>query len=565
MDTMKQPWNSQLQKHCLCLELILVGTFLFWHSADSWAGPVSQGDAEKVVRGWLKHNHEPLGAQVGTHIKETEVYTNTIGEAMYYIVYLHPEGFVVVPADGRVEPIIALVAHGTYAPSRDNPLGALVSRDVPGRIAAVRALQAKQKGHPQNNDLAKWQTALQEAASRAGRKWAKLQSYDKMVTTTGIPVVSDVRVAPLVQTEWAQTGLWLFPGGEPEYFPIYDYYTPGPYYPCGCVATAMAQLMRYHEHPTGDVGTPSFTIYVDGSPQTASLRGGDGAGGAYHWSDMVFDPNVYTPEEQRQAIGALCYDAGVAVEMSYTSGGSSSAAFMISGALTGPFDYSSAIYGDVRMDLGLDELMEMMNPNLDASLPVLLTVWGRATTGAFHEVVCDGYGYDNSTLYHHLNMGWRGNDNAWYALPEVGTEYEFNSITDCTYNIFTSDSGEIISGRVTDAGGAPLDQATVIAHAFGGQTYLATTNEKGIYALRVPSNPLFFAQAVRSGWRFDHCEVRTGTSVDKCWASGNLWGIDFSGAASEGLVDLERQAYLTGEVVTIRVVDADLQGIGTEP
>jgi hypothetical protein len=537
---------------------------LFLCSGNLQAKPMGPTDAEKLVRGWLKYNSAPLGAQVGAHIKETEVYTDAIGEAMYYVVYLQPEGFVIVPADGQVEPIIALVAHGTYAPSPDNPLGALVSRDVPGRIAAVRALRARQKEHPQNNDLAKRQAALQEAASRAERKWAKLQSYDEMVTTTGIPMVSDVRVAPLVQTKWAQTGLWLFSGGEPEYFPMYDYYTPGPYYPCGCVATAMAQLMRYHEHPTGDVGTPSYTIYVDGSPLTASLRGGDGTGGAYHWNDMVFDPNVYTPEEQRQAIGALCYDAGVAVEMSYYSGGSSAGAFKISGALTGPFDYNKAIYGDLRMDLGLDELMEMMNPNLDANLPVLLTVWGRATTGAFHEVVCDGYGYDNSTLYHHLNMGWRGNDNTWYALPEVGTEYEFNSITDCTYNIFKSDSGEIISGRVTDAGGVPVDQATVIAHAYGGQTYLATTNEKGIYALHVPSNTLFFAQAVRNGWHFNPCEVRTGTSVDDSWASGNLWGLNFSGTGSAGFVDLERQAYITGEVVTVRVVDADLQGIGTE-
>ncbi|MHC4333108.1 MAG: C10 family peptidase, partial [Planctomycetota bacterium] len=311
-------------------------------------------------------------------------------------------------------------------------------------------------------------------------------------------------------------------------------------------------------HPTAGVGTPSYTIYVDGSPQTASLRGGDGAGGPYVWDQMMLLPDHTITETQRQAIGALCYDAGVATETRYRSTDSSTVAYKISDALIGPFGYGNAVYGDIRSGYDLDRFLEMVNPNLDADLPAILTIMGKATTGIYHEIVCDGYGYDSATLYHHLNMGWGGADNAWYALPDVGTSYEFNTIVDCSYNVFPSGTGEAISGRVTDGG------ATVIAHAYGGQTYFTATNEKGIYAFAgIPSDTIFHVQAVGSGWRSDACEVRTGTSVDWSWAPGNVWGLNFRSTSSTGFVDLERQAYITPEVVTVRVVDTDLQGNGT--
>ena len=67
-----------------------------------------------------------------------------------------------------------------------------------------------------------------------------------------------------------------------------------------------------------------------------------------------------------------------------------------------------------------------------------------------HEIVCDGYGYNGSTLYHHLNLGWSGVDTAWYNLPNIGTPYDFNVVTSCTYNVYPSGTGEIISGRVMD-------------------------------------------------------------------------------------------------------------------
>ena len=51
-------------------------------------------------------------------------------------------------------------------------------------------------------------------------------------------------------------------------------------------------------------------------------------------------------------------------------------------------------------------LHNMINPNLDASYPAILGI--TDAVGGGHEIIVDGYGYNVSTLYHHLNLGWGG-------------------------------------------------------------------------------------------------------------------------------------------------------------
>ncbi len=71
----------------------------------------------------------------------------------------------------------------------------------------------------------------------------------------GIASVSDVWVAPLVGSAWGQSS----ESGNL----CYNYFTPNNW-PSGCVATAMAQLMRYYEYPDYGIGSWEYTITVDG-------------------------------------------------------------------------------------------------------------------------------------------------------------------------------------------------------------------------------------------------------------------------------------------------------------
>ena len=144
-------------------------------------------------------------------------------------------------------------------PSAENPLWSLLKGDLPGRVAAARDRTARGQGP--GRDRAKWQALAAEAES----------------PLAGSPEVTEARVSPLIGSRWDQEQA----GGQA----VYNYYTPPNAagavnnYPCGCVATAGAQVMRFFQFPTVGVGTGSFTITVDNTSTTARLRGGDGLGG----------------------------------------------------------------------------------------------------------------------------------------------------------------------------------------------------------------------------------------------------------------------------------------------
>jgi len=476
----------------------------------AWAQLTTAREAELVVTGWLSADPQPLGTKLGRRVANVAAFADDNGEPLYYVVYLLPSGFVVVPADDLVEPIIAFADDATYDLSLENPLAALVIADLNARVAAVRA------------ELSPQAEVRAFTVCRAQQKWhhfiALADSTKNKFAATDLGSISDARVEPLVESKWHQNDVC-------EKL-CYNYYTPNNYY-CGCVATAMAQLMRYHRHPNSGIGAHEFTIKVDGTSQAALTIGGDGHGGPYYWSDMPLDPNCYTTDAQRRAIGAICYDAGVSVNTEYESDGSGANTLKTKDALTNTFKYSNAIKGFRAGDDIGPGLIGMVNPNLDYKHPVILGLWRE---GGGHAVLCDGYGYNASTLYHHLNMGWAGNDDAWYNLPDVDADlYTYTSVVACTYNIFVSGTGEIISGRVTDASGYPVSTATVTAVGKGGP-FNTTTNAKGIYALaNVASASTYTVRVAKTGYMFTDRFVKTGTSSDETDISGNKWEIDFVG------------------------------------
>ena len=483
-----------------------------------WARPTTADEAEKVVTGWLKADAQPLGTALGRGVIRVETFTDDNGEPVYYVVYLQgprkagtqPSGFVIVSADDLVEPIIGFADDGTFEPSLESPLGALVTNDLNGRITAVRntfGLQMETPGGPRG----KWRHFINLA-----------EASENSFGLLGLTSIPDVRVEPFVKSKWGQDSTC---GRN-----CFNYYTPNNYY-CGCIATAMAQLMRYHEYPDTSVGIgrKRFRITVDGTSEYVYTRGGDGNGGPYQWSLMVLEPGCRTTLEQRQAIGALCYDAGAAVKTEYSDSGSASNLRNARNALLSTFNYSSAICAlDSDGDIGGGVLNNMVNANLDAGNPVIFGII-KESVEAGHAVIADGYGYDFSTLYHHLNMGWDGSNDMWYNLPDVdySRSDQYNAINGCIYNIFTFGSGEIISGRITDLSGSPISGATVIARN-GRTPYTAVTNDKGIYALaKVHSYATYTVSVIKSGYGFTPQRVTTGKSVDSRNVSGNKWGIDF--------------------------------------
>jgi hypothetical protein len=523
------------------IKTFLLLTCFLWLAAGVFGAQVDAKTAASVVTGWLRLDQSPLGEPLGGKVGSVETFKDGNGIPMYYVVYLEPSGFVIVSAENQVEPIIAFVRQGRFDPSLNNPLGALVTKDVPVRVARARARGVSQTAAKITGG--KWQTLLQSAAG------------GPQPNVIGIGSIDDPRVAPFVQTLWSQSTNNVNQA-------VYNFFTP-PHeagnltnYVCGCVATMLAQMMYYYQYPSVGVGTPSFQITVDGYPMTRHLRGGNGTGGPYQWGNMPLNPGGGATANQRAAIGTLTYDAAVAVKMSFTA--AESGAFMTDAkdALITTFKYNNAVI-DEATTLNVDtDLIGMINPNLDARLPVL---FGIDNSAGGHAIVCDGYGYSYSTLYHHLNMGWGGEDNAWYALPiiDLTDTAPYLNINACIYNVFTNGGGEIISGRVL-ASGVPVVNASVTATSVGGNIYYTVTDTNGIYALTgIPSASAYTVTVTNTDCFPASSNYNTGTSLDNATNSGNIWGADFTLVPAVGppviTVQPEDQSITLGDDATFNI------------
>jgi len=495
-----------------------ISIFLLCGGAD--AAPASVADAGSAAQGWLRISPSPLGSALNATIDSVKTVLDENNAPLYYVISLAPEGYVICSADTEIEPILAFSPAGRYEEGPENPLYVLIESDTRGRVQRVQAQSAALAAPLQPAAL----TA--PAQSAAAGKWDSLRAVavpaavdgqgsssdpraedeEVLAASSGKTSINDPRVDPFIQSHWNQSTV----NGSA----CYNYYTPNNYL-CGCVATVYAQIFRYFQYPTRSIGTNAFTVSVDGVSRTVRLRGGDGLGGAYRWDLMPLNPESGVPELQRQAIGALCADIGTAKGMSYTASSSSA-------GIRGDVFKSTFFYGNVTWVSGSSTFLQGARPNLDARLPVVLSISGN---GYSHAVLSDGYGFNFGSTYYHLNMGWGGSKDAWYNIPDVDTDtYYFNTLNEYSCNIYTNGTGEILSGRVLDAAGNPVVGASVTATG-GGLTVATVSDSRGIYALTcLRSGTSFTITAQKNGAQFGPQRVSTGTSTTS--GTGNSWGND---------------------------------------
>jgi hypothetical protein len=271
---------------------------------------------------------------------------------------------------------------------------------------------------------------------------------------------------------------------------VFNYYTPpgtagDPYnYPSGCTATALAQILRYYKYPSAPANK-SYSITYDGKTKLESLHGGDGVGGKYDWANMPLSPDAAITPAQQQAIGHLLHDTAVVNGTSFATAGS--AGYIDSLRVKTDFGYANIVEG--LWNNQMDKILLALRTNLDAAMPVLVVVENQS--GTSHQFVCDGYGYNSGTLYHHCNMGWSGAWDAWYNLPDIKNAYTFTSIQSVAYNIHPSVSGEVVSGRISDPIGTPIADLQVTLSG-GGQTMVTQTNSRGVFAFKGVSSSTVF-------------------------------------------------------------------------
>ena len=176
----------------------------------------------------------------------------------------------------------------------------------------------------------------------------------------------------------------------------------------GCVATAMAQMMKFWEYPTQGQGSYSY----ENNGLTFSANFGNTT---YDWSNMLQTYNGNETGATADAVATLMFHAGVSVDMDYGIYASGADSENIGYALATYFGYDKSVRNDFRTCYSDEAWEDLVYNELKTGRPVLYS--GQATNGG-HQFICDGY--DKSNEMFTFNWGWNGWCDGSYPLTGTG-------------------------------------------------------------------------------------------------------------------------------------------------
>ena len=263
--------------------------------------------------------------------------------------------------------------------------------------------------------------------SEAMERW--LEGYASEITAMGNKKVSSAKrkaqthpaVSPFIKTTWAQ--------GAPYNLrcPMDDGYQSV----TGCVATAMAQVMYYHQWPkTAISALPAYTT---------TSRGFDMAelpSTTFRWTDMKETYSMGERGPAADAVAELLIYCGQAVKMDYTADESSS--WITPETFTNLFGYSKTAKRVDRRNYSTSEWESILLDELDNGRPMMYK--GTSSYNGGHQFILDGYDGDG---HFHINWGWGGNNNGYFVLS-VLNPYDHDTEGGNSDDGFTAEQAAII-------------------------------------------------------------------------------------------------------------------------
>lgn len=387
------------------------------------------------------------------------------------------DGFVIVAADMRITPVLGYSFSGEFT-----------GNDLPPAFKAWMDNYHDQISDIISNNI--------QPGSEVSEMWKHLSA-----SAQGKSTQSSTEVLPMLTTAWNQ-------GCD------YNKYCPTDTVGycdraiAGCVAVAMAQIMKYWNFPISNNPIPAYQ-----SEQYGVISGVSET--RYRWSRMSASLRSTSLTEEKDAISELIYHCGVSVKMDY--GPRSSSASTPERPWTDYFRYSQTMEEVYRSDYNDAEWSKVLKKELDNKRPVFYV--GYSEDGG-HAFVCDGYQGNNCF---HFNWGWGGYMDGYFysdnlTVPKmlfgnsqramIGIEPDFTSAA----GVATSTSGEDNTGGIKvfpvpaadnltiDFGDAVTEESVIEIVGLGGtsiykETYMAGTNSSkvinvsflkpGYYILRI--------------------------------------------------------------------------------
>jgi len=369
-----------MKKYLLTMMALILGISLLQ------AGPVDVKQAKLVGQQFAQTTMQTKSA----NLELVDAPMLDRGTPAFYIFNIGQEGYVIVSGDDSYRPIIGFSRMDNFDPTN------------PGLAYYLRNIVLSR-----NNITA-------YATPEITAEWEMVMNEGRLMSKNG-----GRKVDVLVSTRWNQN------------YP-YNYYCPeyagcpGGHFYVGCVATAMAQIMKYWNHPLQGQGSHTYTSqahpYTNQHPANVPSHTCTANFGAttYDWDNMPNRLVSSSPIEQIQAVATLSYHCAVAVDMDWDYDGSGSNSLVASQAIAQYFKYTNAAVYQRRANFSATVWAQKVRESLDMGWPLLYS--GTEEGAPYgHAFVLDGY--DDNDLYH-FNFGWSGSGDDWLTFENM--DYHVN-------------------------------------------------------------------------------------------------------------------------------------------
>ena len=306
------------------------------------------------------------------------------------------DGFVVVSASERVEPVLAYSTSG-YIDTVGNP-----------------ALQAILEGYAQV--VSDNQTHGTAVSSQVKSLWDEVYNHTLFL--------DNAKAGSLVKSTWGQ-------GSANS--PTYNIMCPtkdGKHCITGCVATAMGTIIHYWKYPVkgGTEGNYNAMTSWDGQTIRYKFR--------VDSNKFVYDsmPNKLSRTsvwEEKRAVGKLLFACGVTVGMKWGLDGSSASSNKVPEALWRYFGYSNKATYLKRDGVSDNEWNRLLHVEIEENgRPVYYRATSPRSTGtdANHAFVICGVSGSSLNRYW-VNWGWNGSSNGFYTLTPMASIERSSSYT----------------------------------------------------------------------------------------------------------------------------------------
>lgn len=269
------------------------------------------------------------------------------------------EGFVIVSADDTAAPLLAYSDEGTF----------------------------DENNIPDNCRF--WLNLYKEEIARAIEQGV---AYEETA-----PATQRDPIAPICTTKWDQ--------GAPYNDQCPKVGSTRTY--TGCVATAMAQVIKARNYPAKGIGTYSYTW----NGQSLSF---DYANTTFDWANMLdsYPSAASGTIAQRKAVSTLMLACGIGVQMNYGTGASGAVSAVVPRCLRENFGFDNGVRFVDRACYSSEEWEQMLYNEIKNNGPAYYS--GRAESGG-HAFVADGY-LDG---YFHFNWGWSGMSDGYFRLNRL--------------------------------------------------------------------------------------------------------------------------------------------------